>query len=474
MIRPNVPPNVRVQHHVRPPSALPAGLFLQHCKQERVATAAFRTACMCSAGAQHEGSPQDATWQCPAPAQSFRHSNSEKRVCTAFASPAHTSASCPVDGANADDSSPILSSHGQHACGDAGTGAATRVSTNGTFASAVPCSSYPHHTADQAEQALQLFRPPPQPPDMDACSRSAVHDCITAPHLPRIHTRQQHTVVAPQHAPLPDPACACKQDEIARVHQMQPADLRRALAPLVHTSSGTAPSALCDAHAATGNTPNVSQKHACPDAQYHLKAHACDIHVATARQTACSILHEVNRNQPLPGRHALPASPRTASQRLLRRLQGASGTRPCCAMHEGYQAQAHSDAAAVPSTKCPQKLLRAFLKASVKSVKPGVNMHERFSLEQMPPSGDRGSRATCGGSFTPPVENVACGLEAGRVDPVVALSALQAHLHAQDAWRAVETERKCARGLAAEVAALNSELQPMRRLPECSERRRAV
>lgn len=56
-------------------------------------------------------------------------------------------------------------------------------------------------------------------------------------------------------------------------------------------------------------------------------------------------------------------------------------------------------------------------------------------------------------------------LDAGKIDPVVvARTALQAQLNAEDAWRAVESERQRSKALEAEIAGLTRELKAVRKV----------
>lgn len=197
------------------------------------------------------------------------------------------------------------------------------------------------HATDQNEQVAHKLA------HLAVSTRAT--DAPAAPAARHTNVRQQETA---HHTGLPSSKA---------LQQFNPAELQRALAAL-------AADARSSSHMHASHAPQtVPEDSEC--------MHGADAPpVATARLSKTNLLREANRYRSFPVRPGTPASPRTSSQRLLRRFSEASRTSQQGAKH----AMSQSFAREAPAEDThSQELLRMFLEDSMQSAKPAASINQQ-------------------------------------------------------------------------------------------------
>jgi hypothetical protein len=320
---------------------------------------------------------------------------------TSFSPSSHSKGNAPITSA---DTHPKHHMHAANACANAadaqgGTSSiAMSQSAATSFYSAVPSLTTPQHLGavregtvpQQAQQQHAVMHQAQQTQTSCApASGAGVRHrtpfaaiitnsgdkqlMIRAPHIQESVARSDPVVVhacAENPVQNSQPKCAvvthvpCDLTSPEALQQLNPADLHEALAALVDTPSPPA------------EAPDMQS--ACISGEPQLCA------AATNRLSSANLRRDSHRRKAVPPRGELPASPRTASQRILQKLPEASSTFQRKVRNSQFPLQGKRDKApsAAPGVTPQlnsesQQLLRTFLEASVLSVKPGVDMNER-------------------------------------------------------------------------------------------------
>lgn len=280
--------------------------------------------------------------------------------------------------------------HDKHAHGSyASTSSAERTDSSGTsFYSAkgyIPGVSAAQHATQQPRPATGMtggntippvaahhcsYRPPPT---TDIMSGGQKQPQFAPQHVVQT-TVPEHQHSAPQINPLT--AQQHQQQVLPDMHtlqQLNPADLHDALTALAASSSSTM---------YAGNAPLPTGAETTTSHTSHHPAYAKVPGVApvstTARLSATNLVRAANRTRMMPERSAVPASPRTSSQRILKRFSEASRRLQRGTKHAVSQSKARGAAESTAhGTESSPKLLRTSLEASVQSLKLGVDLKER-------------------------------------------------------------------------------------------------